>query len=297
MNIHHLELFYYAAKYEGITAAVRKMPYGIQQPAMSAQILQLEEDLGVKLFNRRPFALTPAGDDLYDFIYPFFSRLPQIEEHLKGEESRHLRLAASASTLRNHLPDVLDELRKTVPGLKLSLKEVEQSDVLPHLLNQQADIAIGVITGRLTEGMKAEPLVSLPLALMVPTKMKIKTWKDAFEPDPESTNRRGKLPLIGLPECEVLQQIFQRELSRKKIKWPVEVEVNSLETIKEYVVKGFGIGIGVSIPENKPPKGVKEVLLTDFPPLVVGALYQGSPKPLVLDFLKAAKKRAAKMAK
>ncbi|MDB4730985.1 LysR family transcriptional regulator, partial [Akkermansiaceae bacterium] len=110
MNIHHLELFYYVAKFEGITAAVRKMPYGIQQPAVSGQILQLEEQLGVKLFNRRPFALTPSGDELYDFIYPFFSRLADVEERLRGEESRHLRLAASASTLRNHLPDVLEKL-------------------------------------------------------------------------------------------------------------------------------------------------------------------------------------------
>ena len=47
MNIHHLELFYFVAKFEGITAAVRKMPYGIQQPAVSGQILQLEEKLGV----------------------------------------------------------------------------------------------------------------------------------------------------------------------------------------------------------------------------------------------------------
>ena len=59
MNIHHLELFYFVAKYEGITSAVRKMPYGIQQPAVSGQILHLERDLGVKLFNRRPFAPTP----------------------------------------------------------------------------------------------------------------------------------------------------------------------------------------------------------------------------------------------
>ena len=93
MNVHHLELFFYVAKYEGITAAVRKMPYGIQQPAVSGQILQLEDNLGVKLFNRRPFSLTPAGDDLYDFIYPFFSQLKQVEEQLKGEESKHLRIA------------------------------------------------------------------------------------------------------------------------------------------------------------------------------------------------------------
>ncbi|MGB0145275.1 MAG: LysR family transcriptional regulator, partial [Akkermansiaceae bacterium] len=100
MNIHHLELFYFVAKFEGITAAVRKMPYGIQQPAVSGQILQLEEKLGVKLFNRRPFALTPAGEELYDYIYPFFSRLGDLEEKLRGEEGRHLRLAATASALR-----------------------------------------------------------------------------------------------------------------------------------------------------------------------------------------------------
>ena len=107
MNIHHLELFYFVAKYEGITAAVRKMPYGIQQPAVSGQILQLERDLGVKLFNRRPFVLTPAGEELYDFLYPFFSRLDEVESRLKGEESRHLRIAASASAMRNHLPELL----------------------------------------------------------------------------------------------------------------------------------------------------------------------------------------------
>ena len=55
MNIHHLELFYYVAKHEGISGAVRNMPYGIQQPAVSAQVIQLENDLGITLFQRRPF--------------------------------------------------------------------------------------------------------------------------------------------------------------------------------------------------------------------------------------------------
>ncbi|MDC0306320.1 LysR family transcriptional regulator, partial [Akkermansiaceae bacterium] len=95
MNIHHLELFYFVAKFEGITSAVRKMPYGIQQPAVSGQILKLEEKLGIKLFNRRPFALTPAGEELYDYIYPFFSGLGDLEEKLRGDDGRHLRLAAT----------------------------------------------------------------------------------------------------------------------------------------------------------------------------------------------------------
>src|SRR6266852_8731749 len=75
MNIHHLELFYYVAKHGGISEAVRNIPYGIQQPAVSGQVIQLEEFLGVTLFQRRPFALTPAGKDLYDFIHPFFENI------------------------------------------------------------------------------------------------------------------------------------------------------------------------------------------------------------------------------
>ncbi|MDB6037055.1 MAG: benM 1, partial [Verrucomicrobiales bacterium] len=58
MNIHHLELFYYVARNRGISEAVRKMPYGIQQPALSVQIFQLEQSLGKTLFQRRPFQLT-----------------------------------------------------------------------------------------------------------------------------------------------------------------------------------------------------------------------------------------------
>ena len=78
MNIHHLELFYYVARHGGITEAVRNIPYGIQQPAVSGQVAQLEEFLGVVLFQRRPFALSTAGEKLYKFITPFFSNLEAI---------------------------------------------------------------------------------------------------------------------------------------------------------------------------------------------------------------------------
>jgi DNA-binding transcriptional LysR family regulator len=72
MNVHHLELFYYVARHGGIMPAVRNIPYGIQQLAVSSQIAQLEEFLGATLFHRRPFVLTPEGEKLYELIRPFF---------------------------------------------------------------------------------------------------------------------------------------------------------------------------------------------------------------------------------
>ena len=54
MNIHHLELFYYVARHGGISEAVRNIPYGIQQPAVSGQVAQLEEYLGSPCFKGGP---------------------------------------------------------------------------------------------------------------------------------------------------------------------------------------------------------------------------------------------------
>ena len=67
VNIRPLELFYQVAKHEGITAAIHKMPCGIQQPAVNGQLLRLGRHLGVKLFSRRPFSLPPALDIIEEY--------------------------------------------------------------------------------------------------------------------------------------------------------------------------------------------------------------------------------------
>jgi hypothetical protein len=125
-NLHHLELFYHVARNGGITAAARGMTYGIQQPAISGQISLLEGELGVRLFQRRPFKLTPAGQELYDFLAPFFGALPDIAARISGTASRRLRLAAPATIIRQHLPDVLAAVRKARPDLELSLVDADQ---------------------------------------------------------------------------------------------------------------------------------------------------------------------------
>ena len=293
MNVHHLELFYYVAKYEGITSAVRKMPYGIQQPAVSGQLLQLEKSLGVKLFNRRPFSLTTAGDELYDHVYPFFSRLGDVEQRWKGEESKHLRIAASASVLRHHLPELLADMRDSMPELRLTLRNVEPSDVQEVLVRQQADLAVSVIHSRMSEGINAIELLSLPLALMVPKKHPAKKLEDLLEDNNGVVT--PKLPLVGLPSYEEISQIFLKEVDRRRMHWPVAVEVDSLDAVKHFVSCDFGAGITVRIPGVDIPKGMKLIDLEGFPPLVIGILHQGGLKPIAKKFLTAAEQLAGKL--
>ncbi|HVI77734.1 MAG TPA: LysR family transcriptional regulator [Candidatus Acidoferrum sp.] len=101
MNIHYLELFYFVAKHGGIAGAVRNIPYGIQQPAVSGQIAKLEESLGTKLFQRRPFALSPTGMELFEFIRPFFDNIDIVAERLRQSSSPQLRIAAPAIVLHD----------------------------------------------------------------------------------------------------------------------------------------------------------------------------------------------------
>ena len=181
MNIHHLELFYFIATHGGITEAARKMPYGIQQPAISAQILRLEEDLGVKLFQRRPFQLTPAGRELYEFAAPFFSRVQETSERLRGETAQRLRLAALTTILRDHFPNLLVRHRRRFPDLKLRLHDANQAMAEALLKKQEIDLAITELEGKPARGIRSEALLQVPLVLLVPENYAAKSAREMLK--------------------------------------------------------------------------------------------------------------------
>src|ERR1051325_7006673 len=141
MNVHHLELFYYVARHGGIMEAVRNIPYGIQQPAVSGQVAQLEEFLGVTLFRRRPFALTAEGEKLFRFVQPFFSNIDTITNELQGGKVQQIRIGASTIVLRDHLPQLFQNVRKKYPNLKIGLREGYQAELESLLEEEELDLA------------------------------------------------------------------------------------------------------------------------------------------------------------
>ena len=291
-NVHHLELFYYVATFGGITPAVRNMPYGIQQPAVSSQMLQLERELGVKLFNRRPFALTPAGSELHDFISSFFSGLPNIAAQLRGEESAHLRLAASGTVLANHIPDVLEKIRCKQPNLRLTLQEaVKPSDIELLLANQGIDFAISTLQKSMPAAIKTIELLRLPLILIAPESNTVKGFSAIAK---DSEGKIGK-PLISLSSEHEINRIFHDELIKRKLVWTPKVEVTSLELVTKYTSCGYGYGLTIDAPGVKIPAGLRKIALPRFPPLRLGLMFQGKLKPIAELFALAAVTYAKKL--
>ena len=147
---------------------------------MSGQILALEDFLGERLFQRRPFALTSAGQRLAEFIAPFFDNLDEVSAELRGVAGRRLRLAASAQALRDHVPGLLKQLRATTPHLQLSLHEANQAEAETFLQKQEIDLAITELADKPAAGLRAQSLLRLPLVLLVPQGSLIRSARELW---------------------------------------------------------------------------------------------------------------------
>jgi DNA-binding transcriptional LysR family regulator len=282
MNIHHLELFYYVAKHGGISRAVRAMPYGIQQPAVSSQILMLEQDLGAKLFERTPFRLTPTGEELMAFAAPFFDNLGPVATRLRRSAAPQLRIGAAELTLRDHLPAIIGLLRAHEPKVRLSLRSGFQPQIERWLLDKEIDLAITPMDSRPPAGIGHRKLLRVPLVLLVPRKAPWKTAAALFAGGlPEE-------PLISLPAAECMSRVFQRHLKSLRVAWTPAIEASSLDLITRYVASGYGIGVNVAIPGVVKRRDVRVLPLEGCPPVEVVAMWRGQPTPLVQAVLDGA---------
>jgi DNA-binding transcriptional LysR family regulator len=290
MNIHHLELFYYVAKHGGISEAARHMPYGIQQPAISGQVIQLEDFLGVTLFHRRPFKLTSAGQELYAFAEPFFGQLDAITQKLQEGTPHHIRIGASEIVLREHMPELAHKVREKFPKLTFALREGYQPDVESWLERQEIDLALTLLDERLRPGFQALPLIRFPLLLLVPRKSRWKSASELWEQD------RIHEALITLPAYESMCRNFQQGLNKMNLDWFPSIEVSSLNLIETYVANDYGIGLFLDVPKMQLKPGVRRLPLPDFEPVTFGALWRGKVTPLLEAFLDVVKGRAKELA-
>ena len=282
VNTHHLELFYYVARHGGIMEAVRNMPYGIQQPAVSGQILQLETDLGTKLFQRRPFELTPAGRELFAFVQPFFENVEVVGEKLRGGVAQTLRLAAPLIALRHYLPGILQDLRQKYPRLKLTLREGNQPTVAGWIERQEVDLAITLLDGRESSSLNQQILLPLTAVFLVPKKHPARTSEDVIN----TLSSGNDVPqLVSMSNVELAPRTLQELLKRRDLEWPATIEVTAADLVDVYVEAGFGIGLTIAVPGREFSKALRAIPVDGIPPIPLAALWKGEASPIILELL------------
>jgi DNA-binding transcriptional LysR family regulator len=170
MELRHLRYFVSVAELGSISRAAEKL--FIAQPALSAQIRQLEEEVGTALFVRLPrgVRLTPAGESFFGDARAILARTQQAtlraREKQSGQRST-LRIGLVPTATHSVLPGLLQRLRDSGLAATIEAREMITSRQLQALRDDEIDLGLA----RPGEGsMDAETVAAIddPYCLAVP---------------------------------------------------------------------------------------------------------------------------------
>ena len=115
----------------------------VSQPALSAQIAEIERELGFTLVERRPggAVLTSRGADLLDRIRPLLQELRQIdrEAHSNGLFNGTLRLGMIPTIAPYLLPKLVPALRLAQPDVRLEVREATTAQLVAAQASNELD--------------------------------------------------------------------------------------------------------------------------------------------------------------
>ncbi len=238
ITLRQLQIFEAVARHGAISRAATALH--LTQPAVSMQVKQLEDQIGLKLieFIGKRLHLTEAGRELRghaECIAMKMTELNRAMEQFHGLERGVLRLAV-VSTANYFLSPVIAAFTQKYPGVRISLAVDNRERVLASLTDNQADLAI---TGQPPEGgdIAGEAFMDNPLVVVASPGHKLAS--------------RPHLPLSALSgETLVLREVgsgtratVERFLAAHKIAWQPGCELSSNEAVKQAVQAGLGLGV------------------------------------------------------
>jgi LysR family cys regulon transcriptional activator len=230
------------------------------QPGVSRQIRELEDELGVVIFERngkRLTGLTEPGKGILKIVERLLveaENLQQASLEYAGQSSGTLTIAATHTQARYALPKVVQTFRAAFPDVRIALQQSSPEHIAEWVLSGKADIGIA------TEGLSQFPdLVSFPCyrwshLIVVPDNHPL------LSRSPIRLEDLAEFPLItydvGFTGRGHLDAAFERAGLRPDI---VLTAMDS-DVIKQYVAMGLGVGIVASMAfDHGRDKGLRAV--------------------------------------
>jgi len=238
LTLHQLKVFESVARLLSYTRAAEEL--FLSQPAVSMQIKQLEDNIGLPLFDRlgKKIYLTEAGREMFRYSRTIAQQLSEAEtviEELKGIKRGKLVISV-ASTANYFSTRLLAIFNKRIEGVTVSLDVTNRENLLHQLTSNDTDL---VIMGRPPEGLdlEAEPFMDNPLVVI------------AAPGHPFA--KRKRIPLTDLQdETFVVRETgsgtrmaSERFFNEKGINLNTGMVMTSNEAIQQAVQAGLGLGI------------------------------------------------------
>jgi DNA-binding transcriptional LysR family regulator len=241
----------------------------VTQPAVSLQIQNLEKQLDVSLFDRggRKAQLTEAGHLLLSYSERILS---QCQEACRALDDLHnlkggsLVVGASQTTGTYLMPRMIGLFRQKYPDVSVQLQVHSTRRTGWSVANGQIDLAIigGELPPELIEQLQVVPYASEELALVLPVKHPMARLQELQKED------LYRLSFICLDAQSTTRKVVDQLLARGGLdvqRLRIEMELNSLEAIKNAVQSGLGAAFlpVVSIERELASGSLHRVVLAD----------------------------------
>ncbi len=208
------------------------------QPAVSAQVRQLEQDLNAPLFERlgTKIALTPAGRIFADYaeqILDLRRRAQDAINELERTPRGELVIAANEATCIYVLPRVFSEFKKQFPNVQLLVDRSYGSRVVEAVVDNQADFGITQLPVK-EKRLQVNRIHSDEIVVIVPASHALAAKKQIL-----CSDLLGE-PLL-LPKTGTTRSRLNAWLEPVEDEIKVSMELDSTEMMKRFVMAGLGI--------------------------------------------------------
>lgn len=243
LDLRKLEVFHWVAEFKSFSAAADHL--SLRQPTISAHVRELEEKLGVKLFNRvgAKITPTPVGQVLFnqakrllELKRDALASLDQFHGRLRGE----LLIGGSNIPGEYILPRKLANFVQNYPEVKPVLRIGDSAGIVQAVLNGEVEIGFVGFKGE-DRRVAFQKIWKDQMVLAVP---KDHPWARLKAIDLNDLRKEGFISREG---GSGTLRSFRRLVARKGYEpekvLRVIMELGSTEAIKEALVAGYGVSI------------------------------------------------------
>jgi len=238
-SFRHIRAFMQAAKLESFTLAAQSLH--VSQPALTVQIRQLENELGIRLFDRdrRHVTLTPEGrsmlEPLQRILDEFQGAVEQAQD-LAGLKRGRLTVAALPSIAAAWLPPMIRDFREAHPAIEIRVADVPAPHIQRLVKDEGADLGIGPWLNR-DRALQFQELLQDRLHVFFPAGHALSATKQP------TLEHLARYPHILMSPGTSVQEALHRALEDSGLDIDVACEVAYLSTAIGMVRAGLGVAI------------------------------------------------------
>ena len=238
LTLRQLQVFATVAKHLSHSRAAEVLY--LSQPAVSMQIKQLEENVGLPLFEQvgKQIHLTEAGQEMLHYSLNISQQLEEMEavfSEMKGLERGQLNISV-VSTANYFMPQLLAKFIQLHPKIHVSLHVANRDAVMKQLAENSADLAI---MGQPPEGtdMVSQVFMRNPIVVIAAPNHRLAHSKHIKAA--QLGQEYFLLRELGSGTRDVVERFFQNY----HVALPRNMQMESNEAIKQSVQAGMGLGI------------------------------------------------------